>query len=64
MAIYNTTLFLTETKKLKIANKKIKRKRQKKILYISKRRVLNTQEVQEAQREVRNRVKSENQIVK
>ena len=47
-----------ENKKLQATNKKIKKKRQKKKLYIGKGGVVSAQEVQEAQRGVENRVES------
>jgi hypothetical protein len=63
MAIQSATIRVAENKKLRAANEKVKRKRQKKKSYIGKGGVLSAQEVREAQREVGNRVEGEIQVV-
>ena len=59
----NIIILIVENKKLRAANKKIKKKRQKKKSYINKRKVLNTLEVQEAQRKVIIKEEARNQVV-
>jgi hypothetical protein len=63
MAMQSATILAAENKKLRAANEKIKKKRQKKKSYIGKGGVLTAQEVQEAQRGVENRVETEIEVV-
>ena len=63
IAMHSATILVAENKKLRAANEKVKRKRQKKRLYVGKGGVLSAQEVQEAQREVGGRVEDEIQVV-
>jgi hypothetical protein len=48
MSMQSTAILATEIKKLQAANEKVKKKRQKKKLYVGKGGVLSAQEVQEA----------------
>jgi hypothetical protein len=41
MVIYNTVILIAENKKLRAANERIKRKRQKKKSYVGRREVLS-----------------------
>ena len=63
MAMQSTIILAAENKKLRAANEKVKKKRQKKKLYIGKGGVLSAQGVQEAQRVVGNRVEGDILVV-
>jgi hypothetical protein len=56
MAMQSATILAAENKKLRVANERVKRKRQKKKSYVGQGGVLSAQEVQEAQRGVGNRI--------
>jgi len=58
MAMQSAVILAAENKKLRAANEKVKKKRQKKKSYIGKGGVLSAQEVQEAHRGVGNKVES------
>jgi len=59
----SVTILTAENRKLRAANEKVKKKRQKKKLYIGRGGVLSAQEVQEAQRGVGIEVEKEVQVV-
>ena len=59
MAMHNATLLAAENRKLRAANERVQKKRQKKRTYVGKGGVLSAQEVQEAQRGVEIKVERE-----
>lgn len=63
MAMHSAVILTAENKKLRAANERVKRKRQKKKVYIGKGEVLSAQEVQEAQGGSSNREEREIQLV-
>jgi hypothetical protein len=48
LAIYGVTILAAENKKLRAANEKVRKKRVKKTVFVSKGGTLTTQEVQES----------------
>ena len=63
MAMQNATLLAAENRKLRAANEKVQKKRQKRRTYVGKGGSLTALEVQEAQRVVVIQDKVENQVV-
>jgi hypothetical protein len=63
MAMQSATILTAKNKKLRAANKKVQKKRQKRRSYVGRGGVLSAQEVQEAQRGVEIEVEREIQVV-
>jgi hypothetical protein len=64
MTMQSAIILAAENKKLRAANEKIKKKRQKKKLYVGKGGVFNAKEVQEAQKRVVKEEEVGNLVVK
>jgi hypothetical protein len=63
MAMHSATILAVENRKLRAANEKVKKKRQKKKSYVGRGGVLSAIEVQEAQRGSRTEVEVEIPVV-
>jgi len=64
MAMHNATILAAENKKLRAANEKIRKKRQKKKSYVGKGGVLSVAEVQESQGRPKTNEEVEIQVVR